>query len=88
MQARAREDFGNVYSAADEEDEQQRGGLPASAAAAAAGAPAAPAVADICHAEEASQLLAALAGLYPDVKRLVEEREVPAVRSTPQCCIS
>jgi hypothetical protein len=83
MQARAREDFGNVDSAADDEDEQQQGGgLPAGVAG--AGAP----VADICHAEEASQLLAALAGLYPDVKRLVEEREVPAVRSTPQCCIS
>ncbi|KAL4451624.1 hypothetical protein ABPG75_007286 [Micractinium tetrahymenae] len=44
--------------------------------------------AEVCHAEEASQLLRALAAHYPDVEALVDEREVPTVRPQASCCIS
>lgn len=47
-----------------------------------------PPAADICHAEEASALLKALAAAHPEVEQLVEEREVPIARhSSQKCCI-
>ncbi|KAL4433412.1 hypothetical protein ABPG77_010265 [Micractinium sp. CCAP 211/92] len=44
--------------------------------------------AEVCHAEEASQLLRVLASHHPAVEELVDEREVPTVRNPPSCCIS
>lgn len=46
-----------------------------------------PTAADICHAEEASALLRALAAGHPRLQRLVLERDVPLGRPS-HCCIS
>lgn len=75
MQARARQDFG----AGGEDDGCTRE---------AGDGAATPTAADICHSREATELLTLLAGLHPEVARLVEERQVPlASEGSKGCCV-
>lgn len=46
-----------------------------------------PTAADICHAEEAGQLLKALAAVHAEVQTLLDARDVPLARGTSGCCI-
>lgn len=47
-----------------------------------------PTAADICHAEEAGQLLRALAAAHRDVQTLLDARDVPLeARGGSGCCI-
>ncbi|EFN56036.1 hypothetical protein CHLNCDRAFT_145475 [Chlorella variabilis] len=72
----------------EEEDGGAGSGAEGDAPGGAAGVVGGPPAADICHAEEASALLKALAAAHPEVEQLVEEREVPIARhSSQKCCI-
>lgn len=81
LQARVQQDLDAGFDSgrSDSGSEGGGGGLP----------PATPTAADICHAEEASLLLKALAAAYPEVQTLVDARDVPLGRhSSSACCIS
>lgn len=71
---------------ADEEDDGAEGGgspRPPAWAAERGGADV-----EVCHAEEASQLLQVLASHHPAVEAMLHNRQVPTVRQGPSCCIS
>jgi hypothetical protein len=74
VQVRARDGFGGADSSGEEEQCTNNGGPPT------------PTAADICHADEATELLKALAAAHPAVARLVQDRAVPLVRANSQRC--
>ncbi|PSC76977.1 peptidase S8 [Micractinium conductrix] len=81
-QARAREEE------SDGEGNDGQEGDASAGAALASSRDAGNAAAEVCHEEEAAQLLRALAVANPAVQAWLDERQVPVPRPGAQCCIS
>lgn len=82
QQARAREEE------SDGEGNDGQEGDASAGAALASSRDAGNAAAEVCHEEEAAQLLRALAVANPAVQAWLDERQVPVPRPGAQCCIS